>query len=170
MTAVSPLRYYPDPILSDPCEPVEDPGAHGDLIETMVEVLYEHEGVGLAAPQVGVSKRIFLLRLDLEKRLHEVYVNPTIEAVEDEETVQEGCLSFPDVSVEITRGSRVSFTATTPGGQRVERTLKGLGAHCVQHEVDHLDGTTLIDHCDLQEKVAVQKALEEQEGERPVSS
>lgn len=167
---MSSLRYYPDPVLSNPCEPVEDPEAHGELVETMVDVLYEHDGVGLAAPQVGVPRRIFLLRLDLEKRLHEVYVNPTIETVEEEETVQEGCLSFPEISVEITRGSRVSFTATTPGGQRIERTLEGLGAHCVQHEVDHLNGTTLIDHCDLQGKLAVQKALEEQEEERGVSS
>ncbi len=137
----------------------------------MVEVLYREEGVGLAAPQVGVSRRIFLLRLDLEKRLHEVYVNPSVELVEEKETVEEGCLSFPDVTVELTRGTRVSFTATTPGGKRVERTLEGLQAHCVQHEVDHLEGRTLIDRCDLQGKLAVQKALEENRGGgREVSS
>jgi len=164
------LRYYPDPVLCEPSDPVEDPGAHGDLIDAMIDVLYRHGGVGLAAPQVGVSRRIFLLCLDREKRLHEAYVNPSIEEIEEENPVEEGCLSFPDVSVEIVRGARVSFTATTPGGRAIERTLEGLQAHCVQHEVDHLEGKTLLDHCNLQQKLAVDEALERRRSSRPEAS
>lgn len=161
------LRYYPDPVLTEPCEPVEDPAAHDDLVEAMVNVLYGEDGVGLAAPQVGVSRQLFLLCLDPEKQWHEVYINPSIHEVEDERPVEEGCLSFPDVTVEVERGSQVSFSAVTPSGREIQRTVEGLQAHCVQHEVDHLRGRTLIDYCDLQEKMALDETLRQRDDASP---
>lgn len=155
------LVYYPDPILKDGCDPVEKPGEWSELIDDMEEVLYENNGVGLAAPQVGEAVQIFLLRLDIEEQVHETYINPEIQSIGNRETVSEGCLSFPDITVEIERGLSVNFTALTPGGKEIERSLEGLQAQCVQHEVDHLHGNSLIDHCDLTQKMEIDEALKE---------
>jgi peptide deformylase len=157
------LVYYPDPVLKEACDPVEDPDRWSDLIERMETLLYEHRGIGLAAPQIGESVQIFLLRLDPEEKVHETYINPEIHETRNPETIPEGCLSFPDVTVEIERGTTVNFSATTPGGKEVERTLEGLQAQCVQHEVDHLRGRTLVDHCDLSQKMEIDRALKQNE-------
>lgn len=156
------LRYYPDPVLKDGCNPVEDPGAWAELIEEMEEILYEKNGVGLAAPQVGEPVQIFLLCLDQEDRVHEVYINPEIHDVNQPETIPEGCLSFPGVTVEIERGREVTFSALTPGGKEIQRTLTGLQAQCVQHEFDHLQGKSLVDHCDLAQKMEIDEQLKSQ--------
>ncbi len=155
------LRIHPDEILNQDCEPVEDPGDHRELIETMVEVLYEHNGIGLAAPQVGELLEIFLLRLDPEERLHEVYMNPDILETGPAARVNEGCLSFPDVQVEIERPEWVRFQALTPAGETVERRMEGMMAQCVVHEVDHLRGVTLVEHCDLQQKIKINQAMKQ---------
>lgn len=153
------LVLYPDEGLNEACDPVDDPSEWDELRERMVDVLYERNGIGLAAPQVGESIQLFLLRLDVEKRLHEAYFNPEITSVRETETLNEGCLSFPNIEVEIDRGTEVTFEALTPTGERVERTVSGIQAQCVQHEVDHLHGRTLLDRCDLSQKIAVQDRL-----------
>lgn len=153
------LVLYPNEELNEECDPVEDPSDWDDLRDRMVDLLYEKNGIGLAAPQVGESIQLFLLRLDVEKRLHEAYFNPEITSVQREETLKEGCLSFPNIEVEIERGTEVTFEALTPTGERVERSVSGIQAQCAQHEVDHLHGRTLLDHCDLSQKMAVQDRL-----------
>ncbi len=158
----SELVLYPDELLEQAAPPVEDPAEWKDLIERMKGSLRRLEGIGLAAPQVGTSIRIFVMTLDPENDLHEAYLNPEIVSVRGEETVTEGCLSFPDITVEITRGREVDFRALTPGGESVERTVEGLQAQCVQHEVDHLQGKTLLDHCGLQQKLEINDVLQKQ--------
>ncbi len=153
------LQLYPNEILNEPCETVNDPSNWHELREAMVEVLYDNDGIGLAAPQVGEPVQLFLLRLDPEKRLHEAYFNPEIHSVEEEETLTEGCLSFPNIEVDVERGMTVTFSALTPAGESVHRTLNGLQAQCVQHEVDHLRGETLLDRCDLSQKMEINERL-----------
>lgn len=153
------MHYYPDPVLKEQCDPVEDPRHWSGLIDDMEEILYEEKGVGLAASQVGESVQIFLLCLDLEERVHETYINPEIHEVRHTDTVSEGCLSFPGVTVDIERGREVHFSALTPGGKQIERTLDGLQAQCVQHEFDHLQGKSLVDHCNLTQKMEIDEAL-----------
>lgn len=155
------LRTHPDEKLEGNCEPVEDPTEQDQLIDAMVEVLYEHNGIGLAAPQVGRSIQLFLLRLDPEERLHEAYMNPEILERGPEVDVTEGCLSFPGVEVEITRPEWVRFRALTPAGERVERRVEDLMAQCVAHEVDHLNGVTLVEHCDFQQTMKLNQAMNE---------
>lgn len=153
------LQLYPQEILEKTCRTVDNPGDWDDLIDDMEEVLYENNGIGLAAPQVGETIQLFLLRLDADKRLHEAYFNPEIINTEQEETLTEGCLSFPNIEVEVNRATRVEFAGTTPAGKRVERTVEGLQAQCVQHEVDHLKGRTLLDNCGLSQKMEIQDKL-----------
>lgn len=160
------LLYYPDDHLKEECDPIEKPGEWRDLINEMVPILYEHNGVGLAAPQVGVPIQLFLLRLDLEKQIHEAYLNPEILEINNKETVDEACLSYPGVSIELERGQEVYFRALTPSGKEIERNFEGLLSQCVQHETDHLRGRSLIDHCDLGEKMEVDRVIKERlEGE-----
>ncbi|MFB6345246.1 MAG: peptide deformylase [bacterium] len=153
------LELYPGEVLEQECRPVDNPGEWDGLIGDMETVLYEHDGIGLAAPQVGETIQLFLLRLDAEKRLHEAYFNPEILDLETEETLVEGCLSFPNIEVKIDRATRVKFTAETPAGEEVTRTVEGLQAQCVQHEIDHLHGKTLLDNCDLTQTMRIQDKL-----------
>lgn len=162
------LVLYPSDGLEQKCEPVSDPTEWDDLRERMAEVLYDRNGIGLAAPQVGESIQLFLLRLDPDQRLHEAYFNPEILEVRDRETLTEGCLSFPNIEVGLERGTEVTFEALTPTNERVERTVTGLQAQCVQHEVDHLRGKTLLDRCSLTQKMEIQDRLEMlEDGEIP---
>lgn len=164
------LLYYPDQSLKTPAQPVENPGAWDELVEDMKRLIRIHEGIGLAAPQVGESVRIFLLRLDPEEQLYEVYFNPEIKNIRHRETVSEGCLSFPEITVEIERGLEVDFSALTPGGRAIERTVDGLQAQCVQHEVDHLEGRTLVDRCDLTQKMEVDAQMKAFHSEKQTST
>lgn len=162
------LVLYPSDTLKETCEKVEDPAQWDQLRERMVEKLYEKNGIGLAAPQVGELIQLFLLRLDPEKRLHEAYFNPEIVSVDQTKTLTEGCLSFPNIEVEVERGMEVVFEAVTPTGEEVSREVNGLQAQCVQHEVDHLQGKTLLDRCDLTQKMTIKDKLKTLEnGEIP---
>lgn len=154
------LVLYPSDQLNEECEEVSDPSNWDDLLDEMGDLLYEYNGIGLAAPQLGESIQLFLLRLDPEKKLHEAYFNPRIISVENEEPLTEGCLSFPNIEIEIERGTRATFEAITPKGDNVERTVTGLQAQCVQHEIDHLTGTTLLDHCNITQKMKIQDQLQ----------
>lgn len=153
------LILYPSSNLEITCEKVTDPSEWDDLRELMAQLLYEKNGIGLAAPQLGESIQLFLLRLHPDRRLHEAYFNPEIKSIIESEPVIEGCLSFPNIEVEIERPTHLTFSALTPGGEKVERTVKGLQAQCVQHEIDHLRGKTLLDHCDLAQKIQIQEKL-----------
>lgn len=154
------LCLYPDPVLESSCRKVKDPTSHEELITHMRKIMYDRDGVGLAAPQVGETLALFILRTDFEERKDEVFMNPKIHSVRDREILEEGCLSFPNIRVDIERGTRVEFQAITPQGEKVERTMTGIQAQCVQHEMDHLQGETLVDRCDLSQKMAINDDLQ----------
>jgi peptide deformylase len=141
---------YPDPVLLSIGKPVAEDGFESDLhelIEDMYETMYDAGGVGLAAPQVGVSKRLFVMDVPEEDgaRRKITFINPEIVHVEGEQTGDEGCLSFPGLYQTVRREMRVIIRAQDPGGKQVEYDLKDLAARCVLHEADHCDGIVFLD-------------------------
>ncbi len=139
------IRQFGDPALRRPAEPVTKIDAEvRALCATMVEAMLRANGAGLAAPQIGVSKRIIIL--DVEGEFH-VLINPELVLVEGEtEDLAEGCLSMPGVSAQVSRGTRATIAGTTLEGERTEITGEGLLARAMQHEMDHLNGHLFIDH------------------------
>ncbi len=112
------------------------------LLDRMLETMYEANGVGLAAPQVGVSKRVAVV--DVGEGVWEL-INPEIILREGEELAVEGCLSVPGVAGEVNRAAKVRVRALDRHGQQQVVTAEGLGARALQHELDHLDGILFID-------------------------
>ena len=146
--ALLPILKYPDPILTKVAEPVKKITAeHKRLIEDMVATMYAAPGVGLAAPQVGVSRRIIVLDTDHEnpgKSLLKL-VNPEIREREGEILWEEGCLSVVDFTVEVKRAARVHLKAIGLDEKEISIEADGLLAVALQHEIDHLDGRLILD-------------------------
>lgn len=138
MTALD-IRLFGDPVLRTVAENIDDPTdpTLRTLVEDMYETMDAAGGVGLAANQVGVTRRVFVYDCDGD-RGH--IVNPVWEAVGAEtQTGREGCLSVPDAGGDVTRAATVHLTGVTVDGEEVDREVTGLMARCVQHETDHLD-------------------------------
>jgi peptide deformylase len=147
--AILRILHYPEPILKNTSEPViRFDEELKKLAEDMAETMYAAPGVGLAAPQVGVSRRLVVIDCapkDGEPRLLKI-VNPQIVAREEEVYEEEGCLSVPGFYAKVARSARVAVRYQDLGGQTVELEAAGLLAIAFQHEIDHLDGILFIDH------------------------
>jgi peptide deformylase len=115
------------------------------LIDDMFETMYAAPGVGLAAPQVNVSKRLFVMDVHDDEHEPAVVINPKLEKLGEEVELREGCLSVPGMVGEILRRTRVAVTGLDRNGARIRIEGDGLLAQCLQHEVDHLDGKLYID-------------------------
>jgi peptide deformylase len=148
--AIRPLVNLPDPRLRLKSEPVDKiTDEIRKLAEDMLETMYDAPGVGLAAIQIGVPKRLVVMDTSKkeEERRPVVLVNPEITwASEEKSTYEEGCLSIPEYYEEVERPARVKFRYTDLDGKTVEMEADGLLATCVQHEIDHLNGVLFIDH------------------------
>lgn len=148
--SIRPILTLPDPRLRRTAEPVA--GVDEDLrklVADMLETMYDAPGIGLAATQLGVMKRIFVMDCSDKEDEPEpmVFVNPEIVAASDDtETSEEGCLSIPDVYEEVTRPARVRLRWTDLDGEVREQDFEDRPAVCVQHELDHLNGRLFIDH------------------------
>ena len=157
------MRYFGDPVLktvADPVKPeqIQDAGTRR-LVEDMLETMDHYGGVGLAANQIGITRRIFVFDCDGD-RGH--VINPTWEAVGDEtQTGGEGCLSIPDVHGDVTRAQRVRLRGVTVDGEQVDREVTDLMARCVQHETDHLEGKLYIDRLERKYRVQAMRQLRE---------
>ncbi|HVN68108.1 MAG TPA: peptide deformylase [Candidatus Binatia bacterium] len=127
----------------DPKE-IRDP-LFQQLIDDMFETMYAAPGVGLAAPQVNVSKRLFVMDVHDDEHEPTVVINPKIESLEEEVELREGCLSVPAMIGEIVRYKRAVVTGLDREGQKIRIEGEGLLAQCLQHEIDHLDGKLYID-------------------------
>jgi len=142
--AFAQIRQYGDPVLRMRAADVEE--ADDELrriTERMVGLMHDAEGVGLAATQVGILRRFFVCTLEGDDR---VLVNPVVTPVgEDTEVDQEGCLSLGPIRVPVERAAKVEVDATDENGEPVSLELEGTDARVVQHELDHLDGTLIID-------------------------
>lgn len=147
--AVLPIVKYGDPVLRNPTQPVgEIDAALQKLIDDMVDTMYAAPGVGLAANQVGVGKRLTVIDLTVGKKpgnLH-ILINPELVEMEGQITEEEGCLSIPDFVENVTRPERVKVRFTDRNGQQREMRGEGLMARALCHEIDHLNGNLYIDH------------------------
>ena len=144
------IVHYPEPVLLEVGQPLSDGDFNADLeklVADMFETMEDAGGVGLAAPQVGVSKRLFVMDVPVEGGPAERHalINPTIIHVEGEQTGDEGCLSFPGVYQVVQRQMRVIAKAQGLKGEELELDVTGLAARCILHETDHCDGIVFID-------------------------
>ena len=144
--ALAQIRQYPDPVLRMKANDVEEfDGDLAKLIERMEHLLHDANGVGLAATQIGVLRRVFIFLPDPDEEPRAL-VNPRLaEGSDERESDDEGCLSLQGVVIPVERHERVTIEATDPEGKDVRLELEGLPARVVQHELDHLDGILIID-------------------------
>ena len=139
--AIRTIREYPDEILSKPCKDVKEMTPRMlELVQDMIETMHEAGGVGLAAPQVGVLKRIFVVDVSEEGDSPYICVNPEILSREGEQTDYEGCLSVAGYSGQVTRAAKIRFRACNENMEPYELEATELLARALQHEMDHLDG------------------------------
>lgn len=145
--AVLPILRFPDPRLHTVAKPVAsvDDGIRR-LVRDMAETMYAAPGVGLAATQVDVHKRVIVIDVSEAKDDLLVLVNPEIVAAEGEAECEEGCLSVPGYYDKVTRAARITVRARDERGGPIERTAEGLLAVCIQHEMDHLVGKVFVDY------------------------
>lgn len=140
---------YPDPILKKQSEPVVNiDGEIQNLIDNMGKVMYEASGIGLAANQVGVPKRIIVFDINYREKGKDlnVLINPTIVLAEDKIEFEEGCLSVPDFKDNITRKKYLKVKGVDRHGKPIDIEAEDLLAICIQHEIDHLNGKLILDH------------------------
>jgi peptide deformylase len=170
------ILEYPDPRLRTKASPVASVDASlRDLIDDMFETMYAAKGIGLAATQVNVHKRLLVADVSEGRAEPRVFINPEILAQEGTETSQEGCLSVPGYYDEVSRAARVRVRALGRDGKPFEEDIDGLLAICVQHEIDHLDGKLFVDYLSELKRQRVRKKIEKErrlraEGRAPETS
>ena len=145
--ALLPILRYPDPRLHKKAAQVDtvDDGIR-KLVADMAETMYEAPGIGLAATQVDVHKRVIVIDVSEDKSKLLAFINPEILAREGEQVCEEGCLSVPGVYEKVVRSERVEVRALDLQGATFTLEADGLLAVCIQHEVDHLDGKVFVEH------------------------
>ncbi|MEN2943835.1 peptide deformylase [Mannheimia haemolytica] len=145
--AILDVVLYPDEKLATVCEPVEQVDeALNRFIDDMFETMYEHEGIGLAAPQVGVLKRVITIDIEGDKTNQVVLINPEILESSGETGIEEGCLSIPGHRTLVPRKEKVKVKALNRQGEEIIIDADDLFAICIQHEIDHLNGVLFVDH------------------------
>jgi len=162
---------YPDPVLAKRAEDVTKVSAEvKKLIKDMFEIMYQDRGVGLAAPQIGVSKRIFIANPEGVPGGPELaFINPVLSGPEGEVWGPEGCLSLPGISADVPRASKITVKALDGEGQPVDMTAEDFLARIIQHENDHLDGKLFIDRVGFMERQQL-LTLYKQNRQQPTST
>jgi peptide deformylase len=165
------LVLYGDPVLKTRADRIDLMSADTEsLAMEMVEVMHDHAGLGLAAPQVGISKRLIVVRVYEDDRPL-ILLNPEITLRSGVSEREEGCLSLPGVGTTLKRAENIRVRATDLQGKPVELEASGLAARAFQHEVDHIDGILIIDRMGRKEMKEVADHLERiRRGEIPPSS
>jgi peptide deformylase len=159
----------PDPVLRTKCQPVlpEELPKLAKKAEQMAKLMYKAEGCGLAAPQVGIAKRLIVVDTaprgeDKDFTPNPVFlVNPVITRLDGEKAVaSEGCLSLPGISIDIERSQFIEIDALDLDGDEIHIEAEGFSARALQHELDHLDGITMFEHLDAIERIEKLKEFE----------
>jgi peptide deformylase len=150
--ALAQIRQYPDAALRMKAKEVTEFDPYlMQLVERMITLMADAQGVGLAATQVGVLQRVFVF--DLEGEGTKAVVNPRlVDPSSETETEEEGCLSLEGVRVPVDRATKITVEGVDPNGEEVKFELEGLSARVVQHETDHLDGVLIIDRTDTEHR------------------
>lgn len=157
------ILRYPDPRLRNRALPVErvDDGVRR-LADDMLETMYAAAGIGLAAIQVGVAKRLIVLDITEEGQDPHCLINPVILEQSGTGRMDEGCLSVPGVVEPVERADWIRFRALDRDGRELEGEAEGLLAVCIQHEIDHLDGRLFVDYLTELKRQRIRKRLEKQ--------
>jgi peptide deformylase len=162
--AIRQILHYPDPRLRRRAEPVAQVDAQTrTVVDDMVDTMYQAPGIGLAAPQIDVLKRIIVIDTSETKDDLHVFINPEIVSRDGEQTLEEGCLSVPGIYDNVTRAQRITVRALDREGQPFEVEASGLLATCVQHEIDHLEGRLFVDYLSRLKQQRIRKKLQKQE-------
>lgn len=162
--AILKILHYPDPRLRRVAEPVAtfDPALR-TLVTDMAETMYQAPGIGLAAIQVDVPKRVIVIDLSETHDALQVFINPKILEKDGKQVMEEGCLSVPGVFEPVERAEHIRLEAYDPDGKRFELHAEGLLAVCIQHEIDHLDGKVFVDYLSRLKQSRIRKKLQKQE-------
>lgn len=162
--AILNILEFPDPrlrTLAQPVDVVDD--ALRQLIDDMFDTMYAAPGIGLAATQVNVHKRVVVMDLSEEQNEPRVFINPELEPLSDDlASYQEGCLSVPGFYESVDRPLRIRIRALNRDGQPFEEIAEGLLAVCIQHECDHLNGKLFVDYLSSLKRDRIKKKLEKQ--------
>ena len=155
------MQHYPAAVLTKPAAPVEkiDENIHR-LVENMTDIMLKNGGIGLAGPQIGVPLRIFIISLDASREAVKVYINPTVAAAGELDSVEEGCLSVPGVYTKIRRYKKCTVTATDLDGNEFTEEAEGLLARALQHESDHIAGLTIVNRMSQAAKIVHRKQIQ----------
>lgn len=159
--AILPILHFPDPRLRTPSQSVA--GVDDELrtlLDDMLETMYEAPGIGLAAPQVNVFKRVIVIDISEERTAPHYFVNPEIVERRGTEVFEEGCLSVPNIYEKVQRAEWIRVKALGRDGQPFELETDGLLAVCIQHEIDHLDGKLFVDYLSELKRNRIRKKME----------
>jgi peptide deformylase len=165
------ILEFPDPRLRTRAQPVTQvDAALRTLVDDMFETMYAAPGIGLAATQVNVAKRLLVIDISEKREQPLVLINPEILAREGVEETEEGCLSVPGVFDKVTRAERIHVRALGRDGKPFEMEADGLLAVCIQHEIDHLDGKLFVDDLSELKRTRIRKKLEKERKDRAPGS
>lgn len=155
------ILHFPDPRLRNIAQQVAVVDEEiRKLVDDMFDTMYEAPGIGLAAVQVGVDKRVIVIDASEDKDQPYVFINPQIQAREGEEQMDEGCLSVPGIYETVKRANWVKVKALDREGQEFELEADGLLAVCIQHEIDHLEGKLFVDYLSEIKRSRIRKKME----------
>lgn len=161
--SIRPVRLYGDPVLRRPAvEVTEFDDSLRALVADMRETMAAYQGVGLAAPQVGVSQRILVVDVpvDDERRVAFALANPVIESKSGSESGEEGCLSIPGIYEDVARATRIRVSGRDEFGKPIAVDAEDYVARALQHEIDHLDGVLFVDRLSLLKRQFLRRALD----------
>ena len=155
------ILHFPDPKLRQKAEPVGEVNDEiRTLIDDMFETMYEAPGIGLAAVQVNVLKRVITIDISEAKDQPLSFINPEIVQSSGKEDMEEGCLSVPGIYEMVSRAEKVTVRYLDRDGKTVELEAEGLLAVCIQHEIDHLDGKLFVDYLSEMKRKRIRKKME----------
>ena len=161
--AILHILHYPDPRLRIKAMPVERVESDiRQLLDDMLETMYDAPGVGLAAPQVDIPKRVIVVDISEQKNAPLCLINPEIISQEDVEQMEEGCLSVPGVYEVVERAARIKVKGLDRNGAPLELDVGGVLAVCIQHEIDHLEGRLFVDYLSEMRRNRIRKKMDKQ--------
>jgi peptide deformylase len=164
------ILEFPDPRLRTKAAPVQEVDASiRKLIDDMFETMYAAPGIGLAATQVNVHKRVIVIDVTEDRSQPIVLINPEIVNREGVEETEEGCLSVPGIYDKVRRAEKVRVRTLDRNGKQIEMDADGLLAVCIQHEMDHLDGKLFVDYLSELKRTRIRKKLEKDRKERAIA-
>lgn len=159
--AILNILHYPDPRLREKALQVETvDGEIKQLVSDMFETMYDAPGIGLAATQANVQKRIIVIDVSEDKSQPLCFINPEILERDGEEVMEEGCLSVPGIYEKVKRADRIKVRALDREGKEFEMEAEGILSTCIQHEMDHLEGKLFVDYLSELKRQRIRKKLE----------